>query len=372
MRISEIDLFTVHLPYAGGTYHLSGGRTYTGFTAQIVRVGTACGLSGWGESTAFGSTYIAAHPAGIAAAIGEMAPALIGTNPCHSDVIMDRMDQALVGHHSAKAALDIACWDLFGQKVGMPIYELLGGKRSAALPLISSIHAGTPEDMRHRVDLFRRRGYRGHSVKIGTLDADGGPMLDADRLRACVADRKPGEYFLVDANGGMTPDAVLRFLTLVEDVDFVLEAPCATWRETETVRRQSSRTMMLDELAVDEADIISLVTGNIADGFGLKMTKNGGFTHGRRQRDIAIAAGLGISVQDTVGSTMSFAAIAHMAHAVPPQNLRCALDVRDMVTVATGQFDAVMTADGMVAPDRPGLGVVPDMKVLGAPIAQCR
>ena len=232
MQISSIDLFNVELPYAGGTYTLSGGRSYTSFTAHLVRITASCGRVGWGESTPFGSNYIASHPAGDAAAIAELAPALLGANPCHSDLIMDRMDQILTGHLSAKAAIDIACWDLFGQQVGMPIYALLGGMRTPILPLISSIYAGTPDDMRARVAAHRANGYRGHSLKVGTLDQDGGPLFDAQRVTACLADRVPGEFFLVDANGGMTTDAVLRFLALAGHADFVLEAPCASWRET--------------------------------------------------------------------------------------------------------------------------------------------
>ena len=56
MQISRIDVFQVDLPYAGGAYRLSGGRTYTSFDATIVRVTTDDGLVGWGESTPFGPT----------------------------------------------------------------------------------------------------------------------------------------------------------------------------------------------------------------------------------------------------------------------------------------------------------------------------
>ena len=83
------------------------------------------------------------------------------------------------------------------------------------MPLISSIHAGDPEDMRARVADHRARGYRGHSVKIGALDAEGGPALDAERIIASQADREPGEFFLVDANGGLTVESALRLFALL-------------------------------------------------------------------------------------------------------------------------------------------------------------
>ena len=64
MKIEKIDVFQAYLPYSGGVYRLSGGREYTGFDGTFVRITTACGIEGWGESTPFGSTYIAAHGAG--------------------------------------------------------------------------------------------------------------------------------------------------------------------------------------------------------------------------------------------------------------------------------------------------------------------
>jgi L-alanine-DL-glutamate epimerase-like enolase superfamily enzyme len=64
MKISRIDLYTTALPYSGGVYRLSAGRTYESFDASIIRITCDDGTEGWGESTPFGSTYIAAHSLG--------------------------------------------------------------------------------------------------------------------------------------------------------------------------------------------------------------------------------------------------------------------------------------------------------------------
>lgn len=86
--------------------------------------------------------------------------------------------------------------------------------------------------MRENVAKHRELGYLGHSVKIGAVDSEGGPVLDAERIKASLADQKPGEFFIVDANGGLTPEMALRiFRLLPKGLDFVLEAPCKTWRE---------------------------------------------------------------------------------------------------------------------------------------------
>lgn len=368
MKIAKIELFDVHLPYAGGTYTLSGGRTYTGFDSAIVCLTSDTGQEGWGESTPFGPSYIAAHARGAHAGIQEIAPHLLGHDPRAVDRINDVMDQALVGHNHAKTALDVACWDLFGKSVGLPVYTLLGGSTGQRLPAISSIYAGTPEDMQARVAAHRKLGYKGHSIKVGALDQDGGPSLDAARITAALADRKSGEYFIVDANGGLTPEAALRLLNLLpRGLDFVLEAPCATWRETASLRQRCSVPIIMDELAQHDSDIAQIIADDLADGVGLKISKAGGLTPARRHRDMCRAAGLTISVQDTVGSTLSAAAIFHLGATVPNALLRCVLDPRDMVTLQTGAFDAPLMDGGVKPPSTPGLGVTMDRTVLGPP-----
>lgn len=370
MMIVEIELFQLDLPYSGGVYRLSGGRQYRSFDASIVRVVADDGTDGWGESTPFGATYIAAHAGGARAGIAEIAPHLLGRDPRQMDRINDAMDAALVGHNHAKAAIDVACWDLFGKSVGMPVCELLGGSTGFRMPTISSIHAGDPEAMRTRVADYRALGYLGHSIKIGASDGEGGPALDAERIRACLSDRQPGEYFIVDANGGLHPETALRMLRMLpERLDFVFEAPCATWRETLSLRRRCNLPIIVDELAQRDEDLAQLIALDAADGIGLKVSKAGGLTHGRRHRDICLAAGLTMSVQDTVGSTIAFAGIAHLGQSVPERLLRCILDCRDMVTVETAVFDAPMQDGGVMTPEAPGLGVAVKREVLGDPVA---
>ncbi|MBZ4015397.1 mandelate racemase [Streptomyces purpurogeneiscleroticus] len=370
MKLTQIELFQADLPYSGGTYLLSGGRTYTSFHASIVRITCDDGTQGWGESTPFGSTWIASHARGVRAGIEELAPHLLGRDPRQSDRINDAMDEALTGHNHAKTAIDVACWDAFGKSVGLPVAELLGGSTGVGMAQMSSIHAGDPEEMRARVADHRARGYRSHSVKIGASEEEGGPTLDAERIAASLADFRPGEFFLVDANNGLLPESVLRMLRLLPaGLDFTLEAPCATWRETMSLRKRCPYPIIIDELGVEDADIAFAAAGDVADGIGLKISKAGGLTRGRRHRDIARANGLTVSVQDTVGSAIAFAGIVHLGATVPPRMLRSVLNCADMVTLKTAEFDAV-GEDGLVRPPAaPGLGLEVDEKVLGEPIA---
>lgn len=222
--------------------------------------------------------------------------------------------------------------------------------------------------MRTRVAAHRAKGYMGHSIKIGALDSEGGPALDAERITAALADRKTGEYFIVDANGGLIPETALRMLRLLPDgLDFVLEAPCASWRETLSLRQRCPVPIIIDELAQQDQDITQIVSQDIADGIGLKISKAGGLTRGRRHRDICRSAGLTVSVQDTVGSDIAFAGIAHLGATVPERYLRCILDCRDMVELETAHFNAPVVDGGVLVPNAPGLGIEVNRDAIGSP-----
>jgi L-alanine-DL-glutamate epimerase-like enolase superfamily enzyme len=84
---------------------------------------------------------------------------------------------------------------------------------------------------------------------------------------------------------------------------------------------------------------------------------------------MCVAAGLTVSVQETTGSDVAFAAVVHLGQTIPERLLRCVLESRDMVSVTTADRDFPVVDGRVVAPDAPGLGVEPRRDVLGAPVA---
>ena len=111
---------------------------------------------------------------------------------------------------------------------------------------------------------------------------------------------------------------------------------------------------MLDELIEHDEDVLKTIALDAADSIGLKVSKAGGLT---------------VSVQDTVGSAIAFAGIVHLGQTIPSHLLKCILDVRDMVTVETADFEASIVDGGVKAPDLPGLGLKVKPEILGKPLA---
>ncbi|RSL60504.1 hypothetical protein CEP54_006744 [Fusarium duplospermum] len=365
LKIARIDVLQVDLPYSGGVYHLSGGRTYKNFDGTIVRITTQTGIEGFGESTPFGATFIASHALGVRAGIAEIAPHLIGLDPRDVDRVNDAMDAALIGHLHAKTAIDVACWDIFGKSVGLPVYQLLGGSTGIKLPLLTSLPVADAENTRRLIAEARAAGYTGFSVKIGE-----NPISDAARVVAALSEKKENEFYSIDANSSMTVESTLRMLRLLPDgLDFILEAPCATHRDTVSLRRRTNVPILTDELLTDEHSAIQLVADDAAEGLNLKISKVGGLTRARRIRDIALAAGYTIVTQETCGSDIAFAAIVHLAQTIPERNLRPILECRAMHIPKTADGDYEVQGGYVRAPNAPGLGITPRLDVLGKPVA---
>ena len=224
--VSAVDVYGYELSYRHGEYVMSGNRTVASLESTIVRVTTRSGLVGFGEVCPLGSTYLPAHAAGARAALAEVAPHLLGLDVARLAVIAERMDQALRGHLYAKSAVDIACWDIIGQATGLPICELLGGRRQEEFPLYVAVPFGSAGEMREHVERLQEGGVHAFQLKLG-----GDPAGDADRAAAVVDVTGEGEIVVADANGGWRlKDAVVAARLLERLPRVYLEQPPLTPR----------------------------------------------------------------------------------------------------------------------------------------------
>src|SRR3954447_3339969 len=165
MRIDRIDVHGYDLRYAHGEYVMSGGRTIAALPSTLVRVIAEDGAEGWGETCPLGPAYLEAHAGGARAALAELAPALSDADPRNLGAVHDALDGALRGHAYAKAAIDIACWDLLGRTLGVPVSTLLGGVRQESFPLYVAIPLGSAEAMVEHVHARRDEGIRHFQLK---------------------------------------------------------------------------------------------------------------------------------------------------------------------------------------------------------------
>ena len=366
MKITRISVFHVDLPLKQ-PYWLSGGRLkFEVLDATLVKIETNEGLTGWGEGTPWGHTYVPAHGPGIRAGIQTIAPFLIGLDPRKLLDVERTMDLALPGHPYVKAPLDMACWDITGQAAGLPLADLMGVGSRTPRPIASSVGAKTLEETREVIEDYRKRGYVAHSVKIG-----GDVERDIARIRDCEKIRNRGEIMLYDVNRCWTRQQALRVMHACQDLNVMFEQPGETLDDIASIRAKHASPVSLDECLVTLNDAVRAARDGLAEVFGIKLNRVGGLTKAARIRDVALAHGIDMFVMATGGTVLADAEALHLSATIPDNNCIAVWACQDMITVDIAQGQGPRAVDGhLYLPEAPGLGVHPIEAMLHDPVAR--
>ncbi|MEM7189414.1 MAG: mandelate racemase/muconate lactonizing enzyme family protein [Pseudomonadota bacterium] len=366
MKITNITVWQMTLPLSA-PYSLSGGRlTYDSLDSTFVRIDTDAGLGGWGESCPWGHTYLPSHGPGVRAGIETIAPFLIGEDPRALDHINRVMDTALPGHPAAKSAIDIACWDILGQVAGLPLWQLMGGANADPVAVNSSIGTGTPDEMIAKIQTASAKGYRTHSAKIGGDDA----AADIARIEAISAALPSGEQVTFDVNRAWTPGMALRVLNATRTADWV-EQPCETMEQCAEVASHVTNPILLDECLHDMQDHLDAWRRRACVGLKVKPGRVGGLTRARQIRDFSVSVGWQMHIEDVGGSALADTAALHLAASTSKAFRMASWVCYDHLSVDPMPGQGARNIGGFATPpSTPGLGVVPDIDMLGEPVAR--
>ncbi len=280
----------------------------------VVEIHTDEGLVGYGEAA---PTVVITGDSkgGITSAIRDhIAPALIGLSLDAPETIFGRLDGAILKNTSAKAAVDMAIYDLIGQSLGVPVFKLLGGFRDT-LETDLTISLNQPGEM--AVDAIEavERGYKTLKIKLGK-----DPQLDLRRL-AAVADAVGEQVsFRLDANQGWTPKEAVRILRKIQDqgiaIEFV-EQPVAAhdFEGLKYVTDNTELAIMADESLFSPADALKLLQMHAVDLLNIKLMKCGGINQALKICMLAELFGVECMVGCMLESKLSVNAAAHLAAA---------------------------------------------------------
>jgi L-alanine-DL-glutamate epimerase-like enolase superfamily enzyme len=344
---------------------MAEGKACGTVATMVLRIDSDTGLQGWGEVCPI-PHYLPAYADGVAPALAELAPVLLGCDPVGPEAVMTRLDRHLPGHPYVKSVIDIALWDLTGKAAGLPLHALLGGRQASDLPLYHSITCIAPDEMARIAKEAQAEGIRQFQVKLG---ADADWQADVARLRRVREAVGPGPMVYGDWNCGATRLQATRVGRAVADLDVMLEQPCKTLEDCAAVRAATGLPMKLDENAHDTASLLQAHRFGCLDAVALKLSKFGGLSALRRARDLCLHLGAELCIEDTWGSDIATAAALHLAAATPAAAV---LNVCDLSGYVAPRLDPAGPArrDGRIAPpEGPGLGIVPDPAALGEPIA---
>ena len=364
MKIKEIHIYQHDLPVKGKPYKFA--RTVlTAMDTTIVEIMTDSGLTGFGETCPLGPTYQPHHAAGARAALTEIAPHLIGENPLQINKMNLLMDELLAGHSYAKAAIDIALWDLAGKAHGVRTCDLLGGPLRERIPSYYAIGIDTPDEVARIAKEKQKEGFFRLQIKVGGRTVEG----DIETIRKVGEVMQPGIRLAADANRGWTMRDAMLVSQACRDVSLVIEQPCATYAETASLRGRVCHPIYLDEVADSLSAVVQAIGDQTADGFGFKTTRVGGLSAMRSIRDICHAHGLPHTCDDAWGGDIIAAACLHIGATVAPHLLEGVWIAAPYIEQHYDPENGIRLKDGWIElPAGLGLGISPDQTQWGSPV----
>jgi L-alanine-DL-glutamate epimerase-like enolase superfamily enzyme len=304
---------------------------------------TRDGITGVGE----GAPIVRYHENAESAqrAIDSVRDLLAAADPRQFAKIMAEVFHRIEGQYAAKAAIDIALMDWFGQKLGVPLYTYFGLDPADAPVTTFSIGIDNPEMTRQKVR--EAEAFAVLKIKVG-LSTDE-PTIEAVRS----VTRKP---LRVDANEGWKDkEEAVRKINWLESqgVEFVEQPmPAEMIEETRWVRSRVHIPIIADESCLHPSDIPRLA--GAFDGINVKLDKAGGILEAYRMIQIGKALGMKTMLGCMISSSVSVTAAAHLSPLVDYA------DLDGNLLIANDPYTGVTVRDGkLILPDRPGLGLKP-------------
>ena len=365
MKIAEIHVYAHDLPVRNGPYTMANAEVWA-LDTTVVKMVTDTGVIGWGEVCPVGPTYQAQHALGARAALAEMAPGLIGADPLLPLLLHRRMDSLLNAHAYAKAAIDIAAHDLMGKHFGVRVADLLGGAVTESVPSYYATGVGLPDDIARIAKQKVAEGYPRLQIKVGGRPVE----IDIETVRKTWETVGRTVRLAVDCNRGLTSRDLLRLSRECPDIPFIIEQPCNTLEEIAAVRGQLQHAVYIDENAVDLPTVLRAIGGGLVDGFGMKVTRIGGLRPMSVFRDLCEVRSLHHTCDDAWGGDIIAAACTHIGATVQPRLMEGVWLAQPYIEGHYDPENPVQIEGGHIRlPKGPGLGVIPDESLFGAPVA---
>jgi len=361
LTIEKVDTFLVDLPTIRP--HVLAMSTMQQQTLMLVQVHFSDGITGIGEATTIGGlSYGPESPEGIKLAIDTyVTPLLLKLDAAFPAQVMDAIGKAVVGNHFAKCAIETALLDAMGKRLGIPVSELLGGRRRERLPVAWTLASGnTAKDIAEAEEMLGLRRHNIFKLKIGKRElAD-----DVAHVAAIKAALGALASVRVDVNQAWDEASAARGIAMLEDAGCdLVEQPVPANQRAAMARLAQRFTVpiMADEALHGPASAFDLATCAAADVFAVKVQQSGGLYAATKVGAIADAAGIGLYGGTMLEAGVATAASAHVFATFPRLSFQTELFGPLLLTEEI-LVDPLRYADfSLAVPDGPGLGIALDL-----------
>jgi muconate cycloisomerase len=373
--IEKVELFHVALPPR--REHKWTGQTEPIGGYILVKLTDAGGISGWGESTAlkdwageFGR-YFGESPGTTRLIIERyLAPAVGGVEPTNIVELHARMERAVKGYPYAKAAVEIAAYDLAGLQLGVPAHTLLGGALRNRIPISHSLGFMPYEEGEREAAKAVEEGIRTIKIKVGV-----DPDRDVEMVRRIRDTCGPSIAICIDANEGYaTPGEAVRMYRRIESCNIkYFEQPVEGIERMAEVARAIDCPVMADESAWNAHDVIQIIERRAAQMVSIYTTKPGGLYNAMQVAAVCKAAGIVCNVNGSIETGVGNLANLHLACAAEPVTVSCVFPVSTPAEAQHGRLAGIYYKDDLIVepmqlvdgaievPMHPGMGIAPDL-----------
>lgn len=353
MKITDIKLGHISVPLKKP--FKTALRTVNSVEDIIVKIETDSGNVGYGEAPP--TAVITGDTTGsIVVAIEEyIRPQLLGKDIENFEELMLILDKSLVKNTSAKAAVDIALYDLYGQMLKAPLYKIWGGYRKEIITDIT-ISVNDPEQMAKDSLEAIALGYDTLKIKVGK-----DPSIDIERMKAIRNAVGYDVRLRIDANQGWKPKEAVRILRSMEDAGMnleLVEQPVIA-HDIEGLKFVTDNVgipVMADESVFSPKDALKIMQLRAADYINIKLMKTGGLHNALKICSAAEIYGMECMLGCMLEAKVSVTAAVHLAAA---KSIITKIDLDGPVLCSEDPIigGAVFNNYSITLPDKPGLGI---------------
>lgn len=289
-------------------------RTVNNVEDIVIKIVTDTELSGFGEAPP--TAVITGDTKGsiITAVKDFITPALVGMEIDNLDGIFRKLNTCMVKNTSAKAAVDMAVYDLYAKQHNTPLYRLLGGNKNLVETDITISVNPVPEMVADSLDAVGK-GYKILKIKVGREG-----LKDVERIaeiRKAVGD---DICIRVDANQGWNAKQSVQIIRAMEDKGLNIElveqpVPAHDFKGMQYVTGHVATPILADESVFSAEDAIRLIQNRGADLINIKLMKTGGIYNALKICDIAEIYGVECMIGCMLEGKLSVSAAAHLAAA---------------------------------------------------------
>ncbi|MEO5565239.1 MAG: dipeptide epimerase [Luteimonas sp.] len=354
MKITDIRFGMLRVPLK--TPFKTALRTVEQVEDIVVMVHTDSGHVGYGSAPATAVITGDTHGSIMDAVRHYIAPRVIGHEIANLNQITHQIQGAMEKNSSAKAAVEIAVYDLWGQLYGAPLYKLLGGGDPAITTDITISVDYIDKMVADSIDAVER-GFESLKIKVGK---DIG--VDIERTKAIHAAVEGRALLRLDANQGWTAKQAVYALQTLEDAGVKLELveqPVKAY-DLEGLRYVTERVhtpVMADESVFGPMEVIELIRMRAADIVNIKLMKTGGISNAVRIADICGMHGIECMIGCMLEGSIGVAAAVHLAVAKSNVITKVDLDGPSLCQFDPVAGGVIFNESEITITDAPGLGI---------------